>query len=250
MMTSDTVDASDHELRVIEFLAALPAAIELNHRDATPVQVVDAIRRDLKLAVKVGLIPAHAKFSVRREDYKSIYIDLSAWHGQVLTDDYFGACVNHIVVGSSKNGAMPGAELRDGRRTRRQSQDGRVVDAINDVMYLVERLADRHNYDNSDTMTDYYDVGYYLHVSARSVIVLSERGVRQECDPAYRELLTRAGIAARRIGAKATRSICGKGGVENCSDWTLDRLIKLDEHAAGRPLVYDKQRASWVVASC
>lgn len=145
-----------------EFLAALPAAIALNARDATPAQVVDAIRRDLKLAVKTGLVPSHAKFSVTRRDYKSISVELVAFNGGVLVDGYIAVCIEAFVADK----ASPSSDAADpfmsrlGRTSRRQSQDGRLTDALNEMMWLVERIADRHNYDNSQIETDYFDIGY------------------------------------------------------------------------------------------
>lgn len=232
-----------------EFLASLPAAVDLNHRDGTPAMAVDAIRRDLKLAVKAGLIPSAAKFSVTRRDYKSISVHLTAWSGAVLVDGFVAVCIESYVAGLdhvSPEASEP-FRTRLGRFTRRQSQDGRLTDEINAVMWLVERIADRHNYDNSDYMSDYVNVGYYLHVDADPVMALAQRGIRQEASEAYRALLARAQVAAAQLGPKAVKSICGNGGADNCSDWALDKLIKMAERAAGRPVAYDKKRGAWVV---
>jgi hypothetical protein len=55
--------------------------------------------------------------------------------------------------------------------------------------------------------------------------------------------------AAKRLGAKVVKSVCGDGGVDGCGQWSLEKLLKLDEMAAGRPLTYDKRRRGWVVES-
>ena len=244
----------------VAFLASLPAAIDLDGRTCPrttegsrmhePKDVVLAIRRDLKLAVKAGLIPAHAKLSVTRED-KSINIALTAWQGQVLVTGYVEVCMEAYIAGED----APSVEATDPFMTRcgyehsrRQGHDGRLIDAINDVMWLVERIADRHNYDRSDSMVDHFDVGYYLEVSARALIAVAERGLKLECDPAARELARKAHEAANRLGPAVVKSICGKRGVDGCNnDWSMEQLVKLDARANGRPLVYNKRLHRWLV---
>lgn len=234
------------------FLLSLPPAVDL-HADTDPAQVVDAIRRDLKLAVKAGLIPAHAKFSVRREHYISIYVDLVSWPGGVLIESYVAACLDAFTRGRA---SVP-ADVED--QIRRQSSSSKrrercshgsgvrllLTDEVDTVMASVARIADRHNYEEIDSMSDYVDVGYYLNVSANRVFWLAVASLRLEAAPAYADLIARAGMAAVRLGDRATRSICGKGGLTACGERALKRLIELDDRAAGRPVTYNKSKNEW-----
>lgn len=231
-----------------EFLAALPAAINLQSREGSPLQVPDAIRRDLKLAVKVGLIPAHAKFSVTRRDYKSITAELTAWHGQVLSTEYVESYMEHVAAKKQPHRTF----VWEGSRDRRYSWESRAVDArvtseINDVMKLVEQIADRHNYDKSDSMVDHFDTGYYLHVGCGPALETALEGLRAEVDVAFATLTAAAHAAAARLGAKIVKSICGKGGLATAGEWALGRLVDLDKNAKGRPLTFCKQRRRWIV---
>lgn len=240
----------------VQFLASLPAAIDLEHgRDASdgrrfePSEVATAIRRDLKLAVKAGLIPRHAKFSVTRDGYKSINVELTAWQGAVLhagyIELYMEALTNGLKDGPTAEQMNPIMSRLGFEWNRREGTDARMTDEINDVMWLVDRIVGRHNYDNSDSMVDHFDVGYYETISARGLISLAENGLKLELDPATRELLRRAHDAANRVGPKVVRSICGKGGVDVGDEYAITRLLKLDATANGRPLVYNGR--GWVV---
>lgn len=232
------------------FLASLPEALNLRgENSASRADVVAAIRRDLKLAVEAGLIPKDVTFSVTKRDYNSITVELIEWYGQVLTDAYFEHHMSTLLSTFMKDAVAVAFTPERCARTRRMSNDPRLVEAVNDVLSLVEQISDRHNFDESDPMTDYFHVGYYLNVGARRVITAAELGIQMECDPAWAEMVQRGRDAAKRLGAKVVKSVCGNGGVDGCGQWSLERLLKLDEMAAGRPLTYDKRRRNWVVAS-
>jgi hypothetical protein len=120
------------------------------------------------------------------------------------------------------------------------------VPALNAAVELLGHLANRHNFDESDSMTDYFHVGYYLDVDAKPAERAARDGVEQERDPQYAELCRRARVAAAAVGDKVVRSVCGRHGLSGAGKWSMERLIKIADAANGRPLTYDKRRSRWV----
>lgn len=228
-----------------DFFASLqPALVMRGAGSVGPDKVVERIREELKLAFTAGLVPAGTKLSVRRHDYKSINIDVAAWPlGSPLSTEY----ATHLMDKLTRNG-KGNDDWYDRNRNATYSgrhYDGRVTNELNAVLELVRKLADRHNYDNSDIMTDYFDVGYYLHIDANAIVAIAERGLQEELNPDAAAMRVRAREAATRLGPKATRSICGRLGVEHCGQWSLEALLKLDAYAKGRPVAYDKRSRRW-----
>lgn len=175
-----------HQESYDTFLAELPPALDLygvrtdgNRRYDGPKEATDQIRKDLKLATVKGILPAGLKLSIRRTDYKSIHIEIMTWPGQILTSEYEQYFRDQIVCPDP-------AKTWDRHRDRPYNVrcwNDRCVDAINDAMWFIERLANRHNFDKSDIQTDYFHVGYYLHVEAHSIVSQAEAGIRLEMTP-------------------------------------------------------------------
>ena len=222
-----------------EFLASLPAALvmrtSVDGRYIGPADVVPVIRTELKAAIAAGVLSAGCKTSVRRDSYKSIQVEIIAWSGAVFCDEH--EC-------DLRHEAATGVSSARSWRNREQLHADLAA-----ALLLIERIADRHNYNNSDIMTDYFDVGYYLNVSASAVEMLARRGIELEASPAANDLAQRAELAAKRLGPKATKAICGRRGVKGCGQWALESLLKLDARANGRPVAYDKSRRAWLVVA-
>lgn len=237
-----------------EFLASIPAALDLyGAGSATPADAMDAIRRDLKLAVAAGVIPAHAKFSCRRKDYKSLYVDLVAWHGQVLSDEFLA----HQMAEHTKAAGAPAVEFEafGYRMYGVPTVDRRLTAEINRVMALVEVLTERHNFNKSDIQSDYFHVGYYTNISSEDVLTAAMIGVRMECDRGFAEMVRAAQAAANRLGPKVAKAIIGGTSVEGVGEYHMNTLIQMDRRvngedpaAPGKPLEYSKSRRRWVVA--
>lgn len=246
MMTREQIDA---------FLSTLPAALDTEHGYVAAKVVAAAVRRDLDLAITAGVIPAGARFHVRSER-KSINVDLIAWVGSPLRAIYEEALMQHLATQvelGHKRDLNISAKLWDRdalhaqlRSYDRRHLDVRLSDAVNDAANLAEVIANRHNYDKSDTQTDYFDVGYYLSCDAHDLAADAERGIRLAIDPAFRDLSDRATAAADRLGEKCVRSICGNGGVAGCCEYSMEQLLRVDVRAAGRPVAYDKRRRAWL----
>lgn len=233
-----------------EFLADLPAALDLydtrtveGSRYLGPKDACDQIRKDLKLATVSGVLPAGVKLSIRRNDHNSIYVEIVTWPGQILTTEYELYYRDQIVTPDS---SKSWDRYRD-RPFGTRCWNDRCVDALNDAMRFIERVSNRHNFDKSDIQTDYFHVGYYLHVEAHSLVSQAEAGIRLEMDPKLGLEILAAMNAAKRLGPKVTKSVCGRHGVEECGEWARQRLIKLDGIAKGRPMAYDKRARGWRV---
>ena len=246
-----------------EFLASLGEPITLRGSALKPdgkYWSVDDVRKrlrsELALAVERGAIPAGTKFSVRG-DYNSITVEIVEWSGAVFTSDYQGCVLDwwryqsldmHGKAREFPKG--PPRDPSDSRDWRGMDFDGRYADGrnvpeLNAVIWLVERMANRHNYDNSDIQTDYFDVGFHLNVTATAVQVTSERALRLEADPSFGRKQRLAEIAAETIGPKAAKANGGRLGVENAGEWTIGTLVKLAIKSGGYPLAYDKRARSW-----
>jgi len=244
-----------------EYLASLPAPLDRKN-GASVKDCVKRIREELAGALKCGALPKGTKLSIRNTDYNVIHVDIVEWsHDGGLHPsyvDYLMECVTSEIEARKKGVEHPERNRKswDGEdrfrgdwSRRRRAYNVRGTDALNDALALCWDIADRHNYDNSDAMTDYFDVGYYLHVEARTVISTGEHGIRMELDTEFCTLVQRGIEASKRLGPKVTASVCGRQHVEHCSEWKIEELLRLDERAQGRTLVYDKKRRGWFVES-
>jgi hypothetical protein len=218
-----------------EFLASLPAPLSRRGANrADDVTLAKTIRAECALAVTAGALPAGTKVSVRINHYKSLTVEIVAWVGAVHSPEY----VERI---------MEGAEAGFRSDRFRHNFDAKLTEELNAAVRLVEQIADRHNYNESRIEVDYLDVGYYLTVTARAVVAASYQGIKEEMNPNLADMRARARIAAKAVGKKVVRSVCGRGGVEGCSEWSLAKLIHIADDAKGQPLMYDKSRGRWVV---
>lgn len=230
-----------------EFFLTLAAPLDL-HGSATPADVVTRIRADIKAATKAGLIPAHAKFSITRRDYKSIHVDVMAWNGAALSPSY-ELYIRDCIAARMRNAKGP--EWTEGGFGRRSfTHNPRLSDDLQRVITLAYHLASMHNYDRSDIQTDYFDVGYHLDVTANYVLSMVERGIRAEMDPQYQNLILRAVHAASTLPENVRKAECGKLAPEHCGDWTLTRLLDLAAKFGGKgPVIFNKSARRWELAA-
>lgn len=229
------------------FLDGLAPALSRTGVDAaSPKDVTARIRLEIKAAQTAGVIPAGVKFSITCTDYKSIRVKVTAWPGQCLNPEYITYVMEEIVA-KQKDPSIKGLSYAFDVRSAPDRKHPYLTKEAADVLALVETLAGRHNYDHSDYMSDYVNVGYYLSVSAGGLQASAERGIRLELDPAFAEMVRKAHEASKRVGKKVTASVCPHG-VDEASEWQLEHLLKLDAYAKGRPLHYDKRRGGWKVS--
>lgn len=111
-------------------------------------EIAVAIREDIKAAVKAGTIPA-AKISVRTRHFAGgSAIDIEVVRvpeGVILiTDEY----VKHT-LGPDRNHVFHGE---------------RHTPEAKKLVVTLKAISDAYNYDNSDAMTDHFDVNFYGHV--------------------------------------------------------------------------------------
>lgn len=223
-----------------QFLATLPPALSRHGANyANDVTLAKAMRAEIALAVKRGVLPP-LKVSVRINHHKSLTVEIVGWEGAVFSPDY----EMYLMDEAAKPGSVQWSPEH-----RSRDEDPRLSSTLNVALRTIETIVERHNYNNSDLMTDYFDVGYYLTVTARSVEAIAANGIALELDPARPALLDAAAAAAAAIGPKATKAICGRRGLDGCSKWDLERLIKVATRANGRPVAFDKKRGAWLPTS-
>ena len=221
-----------------QFLVALPAPLSRRGKDSVSTSVIaKQIKADCAAAVDAGVLPDGTKVSAST-DHNSIRVDITAWHGAVFSEDYEAHLLDPKVYPWN-----PEHNYRAHDRAR--NDDPRLSRPLNDALEFIERLANRHNYDNSDRVTDYFDVGYYLTVSADPVIRITETAIKAGSDKQFQALLSKAHDAARVLGPAATKSICGSKDLAHADEYCITKLLKLAERAAGRPVIHDPRRG-WI----
>lgn len=120
------------------------------------------------------------KFSVTKDGYRSIYIALMKGDFEAYASEeqreWGSRGYNHHHPDSNKE----------------------FTERCNEVLDLVSRYANSYNYDNSDIMTDYFDVNFYLSVSVgkwnnayvnTSVVINGGRLVKTETEKRVQKLL-------------------------------------------------------------
>lgn len=226
-----------------EFMASLPPAYNLRAGYVDRAVIAKTIRADCARALACGVLPSGTQVSVRKASGRgssSITAEIVRWEGAVFSKAY-----EESLMGGDE---WEPEKHRRWDTTRGSYVDGRLSDALHSALWTLERIADRHNYDNSDLMTDYHDVGYYLTVEASTVESAARLGIRMQHDKALIALHARAHAAAQAVGPRVVASVLGKRGLETASEYCMERLVRLAERANGRPLTYDKRRGWTVVA--
>lgn len=217
-----------------EFGASLPAPLTLLGERATTVALVaKRVRAELAIAVERGIFPDAIRFSVRLPSHGSITVEIVAWPGAVFTPEY-SEYIMDPTVGDPRV-----------RGDNRMQSDSHLAPELKTAITHATAIADRHNYNHSDIASDYFNYGYSLTVSAGHVESIVHRTLRAESDPRFAALQAKAADAALALGDKAVRSICGRVGLEGASEWTMQRLARIADRAAGRPVEYDKKRRGW-----
>lgn len=214
-----------------EFIATLPPALTRSGpARADDVTLAKAIRADLKALATSGLIPVETTFSVRINHYASLHVEFTAWPGQFWAG-------THIV--SLMDPRVPEPEWRIGQRFVRFTPEFAAA------FRAVERIVNRHNYDRSDTMTDHFDVGYYMTVSSGLLEAVATTQLKVETDPKFAALYNDGVAAATSLGDKVVKAVCGGRSIAGATEWQLHRLVKMADCADGRPVKYDKRRG-WI----
>lgn len=187
------------------------------------------IREELAKAERFGALPAGTKCSVRvgKGSYSggSVSVEITGWTGAVFSD----AHLEHLL---------------DPKGTRAPHHSERLAPALNDALARVDKIADRHNFDDSRSMEDYYRYGYNLGVSASTLEAHAARGIKLESDPSYRDLVERARAASLVIGKRAAKSLLGRYGINATSKHGLEMVIRYAERY-GCELSYDRRRGAW-----
>lgn len=233
------------------FVAALPPPYAPNGR----ICVSETVRRDLRLATIADLLPADAKFWVRDPSGSFVIsVELFAWVGAVLADDYATTVMDTLrsLVEKRREGLVVQFEIKKPQERGNvlvPPQDARLAPGVNGALALVKDIVDRRIAEVMATEpANYYGpIQYQQDISFPRLIAAAERGIRLEVDPEHAAFLHRAGGAAARLGRRVVRSICGEGGLDLSSEQDLVKLVQLDAEACGRPVSYNRSLGSWEV---
>lgn len=124
--------------KVAEAHAIYPNVYDkLSGEERRIVNITKAMRKDIKDAIKRGLIP-EGKYAVRKRHTNAIDIEVTAISILVFNPEWLG------------------------------ERDSRIHDRYNEeassTLAVLRVIIERYNYDRSDVMTDYFDVHYYANV--------------------------------------------------------------------------------------
>lgn len=213
-----------------EFLATLAAPLTLHGENRSTLEEVYArIRQEIKLAQAAGIIPAGTKISVRSPHHKSLRVEVVAWSGAVFSDEYTA----HLLA--PEEYAAP------------HYRNERLAPELAATIKLLETLTNRHNFDESRSEEDYFHVGYYDSVDARTVENIALAGIEAERNPAAAEFVRRATVAASKLSKNVIKSVLGRRGLAGVGEYDVATLEKLAARAEakGAPLEYSKSRMGW-----
>lgn len=212
-----------------EFIASLGDSLELRGTNRVSIgTVISTIRAELDRSVRLGALPIGTKVRVRKLGPYSLHVEIVSWAGPVFTDAYTA----HLL---DPKGTPPPY----GHPHEFLSHDLRFA------LELCERIANRHNFDESRVEYDHHSTGYYLNVNAGRVEAIAMQGIRIESDLTFAELLRKAEVAAAAVVPACVKSILGPGGILAASMYHLEVLVKLAAEAAGRSVVYDRHVHRW-----
>lgn len=228
-----------------KFLASLPPAHTRRGPSSVGTGVIaKTIKAEVAQAAAAGALPHGTKVSAST-DHNSINVRVTAWEGAVFSDKY----IEHLMDPTGTAWDRDEQEsYRRGGNYEESGFDPRLTSSLNRALQTIEKIANRHNYNNSDIQSDYFDVGYYLNVSARPVEDLAANAIKLESNKEFGKLIEQGRIAAKAVGAAATAAICGHTDLRMADAYCIERLIKLADRAKGRPVAYDKRRRGWYPA--
>lgn len=217
----------------LDYFLAMHCAEPLSCRGdnaSTDAEVGARIREELVLAERFGALPAGTRCSVRvgKGSYSggSIAVEITGWTGAVFSDEHL-------------------AHLLDPKGTPMPHHSERLAPALSEALRRVDIIADRHNFDDSRSMEDYYRYGYNLGVTAGTLEYTAAHGIKVESDPEFRHLVERARAASAVIGKRAAKSLLGRYGISGTSKHGLETVIRYAERY-GCELAYDRRRGIWL----
>jgi hypothetical protein len=122
-------------------------------------EIAKLVRKDIKAAVKAGSLPKEMKVSVRVKRYsggQSLNLNVKSFPGGFLNPAYVKAVkVNpHLCY---------------------TEYPPRYYLHVSRALTTLDNLANAYNYNNSDTMVDYFDVNYYVSVNVDVFVECKER---------------------------------------------------------------------------
>lgn len=120
--------------------------------------IAQLVRDDIKAALADGTLLKGTKCGVRISRFaggRSMRITIKAFAGQVWTDEFIGSDPRRCFEGE--------------RRTA----------IAQSTVHVLERILRAYNYDNSDIMTDYFDVRFYSSVEFDHAVSIADRAATE-----------------------------------------------------------------------
>ena len=128
-------------------------------RNLSTTEIAKLIRADIKTAIKAGQLPKGIKVGVRSRYFaggSSIDLTITAFPGQVLN---------------------PASVYANALSVFEERSRPYYSQAVRQALATLDGLMDAYNHDASDSMSDYFDVKFYGHVSVRCAQEAAERAV-------------------------------------------------------------------------
>lgn len=137
----DLIKAVEKENQPFHAKEEVPAELEFKFvgekydRDMDVKDIAKLVRADIKKAIKEGTLPKGVKFSVRIDRYsmgQSLNAYMTAWPGEVLV---------------------------------KVEDELRYTKELEEALKVVRSIIKVYNFDDSDSMSDYFHVNFYSEVS-------------------------------------------------------------------------------------
>ena len=129
----------------------------------TSADLAKAIRTDIAIAKKGTILPKTLKVSVRKNDYsmgRSITINIKQ------LPEGMNALHPEYVKWMKANPNGYRSDFLDANLSLKSHLSLELMQIIK----TLKKLGNAYNYDNSDVMTDYFDVDYYLQIESYEVM--------------------------------------------------------------------------------
>jgi hypothetical protein len=133
---------------------------EMNTRTHKPTKEISKdIRRQLKAEFP------NCKFSVITKHSNSIDVHLMQAPFKVFAEDGNGRMKDSNGYNIQDYAQLNEYQLQDKYRTDNTSNGHKLTEKAWDVLSKAAKILNEQNWDNSDLMTDYFDVNYYTSIS-------------------------------------------------------------------------------------
>lgn len=172
MLVNDQGEINIEIIKVVDKKTGkeIPPAMgsKLNGNQGDVKAIASAVRKEIKAKL------AGYKFSVVKASSNSIRVNLTS-----IPDDvnlYSAEFVEYLKSGDTS--PFFGAQRMNANG--KVSSNNRYSDSVGNALDMAEAIANQYNWDRSDSMTDYFDVNFYLSVNVDNDLVRERKEVELE----------------------------------------------------------------------